>query len=114
VMRLAFDVVSTVFLAMGCFIALTGAVGILRMPDFYSRLHPAGKNDSFAQFLIMVGLLFQVDRPEYSTIVGIAPRLVMITLFIYLTSPVAGHAVTRAAYLDGLKIWRKEGANRVQ
>ncbi len=113
-MRLAFDIVSTAFLALGCLVALTGAVGILRMPDFYSRLHPAGKNDSFAQLLIMVGLLFQVDRPEFSQISGIAPRLVMITLFIFLTSPVSTHAITRAAHLDGLKIWRKEGSDRVQ
>jgi multicomponent Na+:H+ antiporter subunit G len=113
-MRLIYDVVSTVFLALGCLIALTGAVGILRMPDFYSRLHPAGKNDSFAQFLIMIGLLFQTDRPEFASISGIAARLVMITLFIYLTSPVATHAVTRAAYLDGLKIWQREGSDRVQ
>jgi multicomponent Na+:H+ antiporter subunit G len=106
------DIVSTAFLAAGCFVALTGALGILRMPDFYSRLHPAGKNDSFAQFLIMVGLLFQVHRPEFDSITGIAPRLVMIMLFIYLTSPVATHAITRAAYLDGLKPWQKEGGAR--
>ena len=113
-MRLAYDILSTVFLATGCFIALTGAVGILRMPDFYSRLHPAGQNDSFSQFLIMMGLLFQTDRPEFSSITGIAARLVMITLFIYLTSPIPTHAVTRAAYLDGLKIWQKGGSDRVQ
>jgi multicomponent Na+:H+ antiporter subunit G len=113
-MRLAFDIVSTAFLALGCLVALTGAVGILRMPDFYTRLHPAGKNDSFAQFLIMVGLIFQADRPEFSEINGIYARLVMITLFIFLTSPVSTHAITRAAHLDGLKIWRKEGSDRVQ
>lgn len=113
-MRLAFDILSTVFLAAGCLIALTGAVGILRMPDFYSRLHPAGKNDSFAQFLIMVGLLFQANRPEYSEIVGISARLILITLFVYLTSPIATHAITRAAHLAGLKVWQKEDSNRVQ
>jgi len=107
------DIVSTVFLAAGCVVAFTGALGILRMPDFYTRLHPAGKNDSFAQFLIMIGLLFQAFRPEFREIVGVAPRLILITLFIYLTSPIATHAITRAAYLDGLKVWRKEGSDGV-
>jgi multicomponent Na+:H+ antiporter subunit G len=108
------DIVCTAFLAAGCFVALTGAVGLLRMPDFYTRLHPAGKNDSFSQFLIMVGLLFEAWRPEFREIVGIVPRLVLITLFIYLTSPVSTHAVTRAAYLSGLKPWKKEDAGDVQ
>ena len=104
-----FDILSTLFLALGCFIGLTGAVGILRMPDFYTRLHPSGKNDTLAQMLVMVGLLFETYRPEYASIVGIAPRLVMITLFIFLTSPISTHAITRAAHLDGLKHWHKEG-----
>lgn len=113
-MRLAFDIVTAVFLAGGCLVAFTGALGILRMPDFYSRLHPAGKNDSFAQFLIMVGLLFQANRPEFSEIVGISARLILITLFIYLTSPIATHAITRAAHLAGLKVWQKEDSKGVQ
>lgn len=104
-MRLALDIVSTGFLALGAFVALTGAVGLLRMPDFYSRVHPAGKNDSLAQALMMVGLLLQTGDP------GVAARLVLITVFVLLTSPVATHAVTRAAYLDGLKVWKKEGGD---
>lgn len=108
-MYLVFDILSTLFLALGGVVALTGAVGILRMPDFYSRLHPAGKNDSLAQALFMAGLLFQTYREEYASISGIAARLIMITVFIFLTSPVATHAITRAAHLDGLAPWRKEG-----
>jgi multicomponent Na+:H+ antiporter subunit G len=100
------DVLTTAFLAVGCVLALTGAMGILRMPDFYSRLHPAGKTDSLAQVLIMVGLLFQCFR--YPAIgVGAAIRLVMITGFIFMTSPVATHAIARAAYLGGLRPWQK-------
>ena len=107
-MALVCDVAATVFLALGSFVGFTGALGILRMPDFYTRLHPSGKNDTLAQMLIMVGLLFQVYRTEYASITGIAPRLVMITLFIFLTSPISTHAITRAAHLDGLKIWERE------
>jgi multicomponent Na+:H+ antiporter subunit G len=118
-MSFALDVVATVLLALGAFVGLTGALGVLRMPDFYSRLHPAGKNDSLAQVFIMlglvshmVGLYFRTDPPDYFSIAGVIPRLIMIGLFIFLTSPIAGHAITRAAHLDGLKIWEAEKERR--
>lgn len=107
-----FDIVTTAFLTLGCLLALTGALGILRMPDFYSRLHPAGKTDSLAQVLIMVGLLFQCFR--YPTIgTGAAIRLVMITAFIFMTSPVATHAIARAAYVGGLRPWQQRNEPHV-
>jgi multicomponent Na+:H+ antiporter subunit G len=105
-MRLAFDIATVVFLAAGCFVAFSGALGVLRMPDFYTRLHAAGKTDSFAQGLICVALFFQAWR--YETIgAGVAIRLVLVALFILATSPVATHAITRAAYLSGLKPWQE-------
>jgi len=111
-MEQVFDVLTTVFLVLGCALALTGAVGVLRMPDFYSRLHPAGKTDSLAQVLIMMGLLFQCFR--YPTIgAGAAIRLVLITAFIFMTSPVATHAIARAAYLGGLRPWQKRNESDV-
>ncbi len=118
-MSLACDIAATVFLALGAFVGLTGAVGILRMPDFYSRLHPSGKNDTLAQTLVMTGLLFHMvgawiaETPHYHGVAGVVPRLVLISLFIFLTSPIATHAITRAAHLDGLKIWEKEGDSHV-
>ena len=96
------DVITSIFLAFGCFFSLTGAVGLLRMPDFFTRVHPAGKSDTLAQFLIMVGLLFQAQDPIS------CGKLVMITGLIFLTSPVAVHAITQAAHLAGVKPWRKE------
>jgi multicomponent Na+:H+ antiporter subunit G len=118
-MTLGCDILAVLFLALGAFVGLTGAVGILRMPDFYSRLHPSGKNDTLAQTCIMIGLLFHMGgawiakSPHYYGVAGVIPRLVMITLFVFLTSPIATHAVTRAAHLSGLKIWEKEGDRHV-
>jgi len=56
------DWITVVFLALGCFLDLTGAIGILRMPDFYTRLHPAGKSDTLAQLFIVIALLFQYEE----------------------------------------------------
>ncbi len=105
------DILTTALLTLGCLIALTGAAGILRFPDFYTRLHAAGKTDSLAQVLIMMGLLLQVYRyPLLQWNAG--PRLVLITLFIVFTSPISTHAITKAAHLHGLKPWTKDGEPR--
>ena len=87
------DWISAVFLALGAFFALTGAVGVLRFPDFYSRLHPAGHGDTLAQTFFLFGLLFQ--SPD----LFMAAKLVLITVFLYITAPTATHAISQAAYL---------------
>lgn len=97
------DIVTTVFLAVGVFFALTGALGVVRMPDFYSRLHPAGKSDTLAQALILVGLMFQVSDPM------VAIKLALLAGLLFVTAPTATHAISRAAELDGLEPWTHDG-----
>lgn len=87
-------------LLLGAFFALTGAVGVLRMPDFYTRVHPAGKVDTFAQTLILGGLLLVAESP----LVGV--RLALIWGLLLVTTPAAAHALVRAAHLDGREPWR--------
>ena len=98
------DWITVVFLALGCFLDLTGAIGILRMPDFYTRLHPAGKSDTLAQLFIVIALLFQVD--EFATDYWATfSKLVLIAIFMFLTTPLATHAITKAAHMAGLQPW---------
>ena len=106
-METVYDILTILFLVSGSFFALTAAVGILKMPDFYSRVHPAGKSDTLAQMLIMAGLLLQVFQMEdFGFHVGI--KLILITLFLFITAPTAIHAITKAARVDGIKVWEKE------
>lgn len=98
------DWITVVFLALGCFLDLTGAIGILRMPDFYTRLHPAGKSDTLAQLFIVIALLFQVD--EFATDYWATfSKLILIAIFMFLTTPLATHAITKAAHMAGLQPW---------
>lgn len=94
------EVLSAVLLALGCFFALTGGIGVLRMPDFYTRMHPAGKSDTAAQTLIFVGLIVHAGFSLVSV------KLLLIVLFLFITAPTATHAVAKAAYLSKLKPWR--------
>ncbi len=95
------EIVTTVFLALGCVVSLTGAYGLLRMPDFYSRLHTAGKTDSLGQFLIFVGLVFVT--PDLLTQL----KLVLVAMILMIAAPTATHAITKAAHLHHLRPWTK-------
>lgn len=97
---MAFDLRETaagILLALGCIMALTGSVGLWRMPDFYSRLHPSGKSDTLAQALIIGALIVLSDNPL------VMAKLALLSALLFVTAPTATHAVTKAAHLDGLK-----------
>lgn len=100
------DVISGVLLAAGALFVLTGGVGLLRFPDFYTRTHAVGVTDSAGAGLILVGLLLQAD--SWAT----AVRLVIILFFMALTSPTATHALAQAARRDGVPVLREGDPTR--
>lgn len=93
------EIIATVFVAMGALLMLVGAVGVLRFPDFYTRLHAAGKGDTLGQMLVLVGLLL------LATSWNDAFKIVVIVLLVLLVNPTATHALARSAWLYGLKPW---------
>jgi len=96
-MTILIDSTSWVFLILGGFLCVSGAVGLLRFPDFYTRMHAASVTDTLATAFILTGLFLQTD----AWLVQV--KLVMILLFVLLTSPTAGHALAKAALHAGLK-----------
>ena len=95
-------VLVALFLALGCFFIFVAAVGLVRFPDFYTRMHPAGKGDTLGQAMVLVGLIIH----EGFSLVSM--KLVLILLFIFLANPTATHAIAKAAYIAGVKPWAKE------
>lgn len=91
------DILSWICLGGGLFFSLMGGIGLLRFPDFYARCHAAGITDTLGSILILSGLMLQTGVE-----LNLA-RLILILLFLLFTSPVAGHAIARAAYQHGLK-----------
>ena len=89
-----------ILLLAGSFLCLTGALGLLRFPDFYSRLHAAAITDTLGSGLLLAGLML---------VAGWAPlvlaKLLLVFLFIMITSPTACHAMAAAARHSGLKVW---------
>lgn len=96
-MAMIVDALSWVFLLTGSFLGISGGFGILRFPDFFTRLHAAGVTDTLCAALILLGLMMQAGWGL------VAVKLLFIILFLSFTSPVAAHALARAALHGGLK-----------
>jgi multicomponent Na+:H+ antiporter subunit G len=90
------DAASWVLLVAGSFFCVVGAVGMLRMPDFYTRVHAASVVDTLGAGMLLAGLLLQAQ--DYL----VAVRLVIIGLLLFFVSPAATHALARAAMLRGV------------
>ena len=95
--ELILNLVSAGLLAAGSIFVLIGAFGLIRLPDFYTRLHAAGITDTLGAELILLGLMFQAGLSLVTV------KLILISLFIFFTSPTATHAVANAARVMGLK-----------
>ena len=95
-MSLLIDIASALCLLAGAFFCLVGAWGLLRMPDFYTRVHAASVLETLGADLILLGLLLQAGFTL------VAAKLLLIGLLIFFASPTASHALTRAAMLRGV------------
>lgn len=96
-MNFAVDLASWLLLGAGGVFCVIGGIGLIRMPDFYTRVHAASVTDTLGAGLILAGLMLQAGL----TLVCV--KLVMIGLLILFTSPTATHALTRAALTRGLE-----------
>lgn len=111
-MNFIIDSLSWICLLLGCFLSISGAIGIFRFKEFYSRAHAASITDTLSVLFIITGLVLQ------SGFTLITVKLLFIFALLWLTGPVASHALVRAAYQTGLKpelsTTRKEAAKRGQ
>jgi multicomponent Na+:H+ antiporter subunit G len=106
------DFVVAFLLLFGLVFFTGGGVGILRFPDFYSRLHPAGKLDTFGSLLMIAGVaLFNLHHLELSTVL-VSGKMMLIIVFIFLSSPTATHSIVDAGMRAGLRPWTKEILDR--
>jgi multicomponent Na+:H+ antiporter subunit G len=91
------DVVSWALLLAGGAAGIIGGIGLLRFPDFYTRLHAAGVTETLCAVAILLGLALQTGLSLVTV------KLVMILLFLLFTAPTATHALARAAVVDGVE-----------
>ena len=95
-MTLILDAASLVLFVTGGAFIFVGGLGVLRMPDLYTRMHPAGITDTMGTILVLTGCLLQAE-------LGLATvKLAAILVFLLLTTPTAAYALANAARLAGV------------
>ena len=91
--------VALALVGLGLFFTLVAAIGLIRMPDVYTRAHATSKTDTLGTVLTLAGVafLFNSGVPRV--------KLVLLAIFLLITSPTATHAITRAAVDQGIEPW---------
>lgn len=96
-MEALIDILSGLSIGVGIVALITGSIGLLRLPDLYSRTHAVGMMDTAGVGFIILGLIIH----EGLTLISV--KLALIGIFLFFTSPIATHAVAQVAYRAGLK-----------
>ncbi|RLA79785.1 MAG: hypothetical protein DRG33_03475 [Deltaproteobacteria bacterium] len=104
------DLLSILFLAAGLFFFCTALVGLLRLPDFYCRMHAVGKADTMGMLLVILGLIIHhlgsgITWPK----AVVSFKILFIAAFWFLGGPTATHALLRSAFERGQMPWTKDG-----
>ncbi|MFA8439131.1 monovalent cation/H(+) antiporter subunit G [Pueribacillus sp. YX66] len=90
-------------ISAGVLFSVVAAIGLNRFPDVYSRLHAASKSSTLGVLSILLGifLYFWLVEGHFnsSILLGIA--------FLFITAPISGHLIGRAAYMSGVNLWEK-------
>ena len=86
----------------GVFFLTVSSLGLLRLPDFYSRTHAVGKSETLGSILMLSGLAVY-NGWELSTF-----KILFIVVFVLIANPTATHAICRAAYRSGLSPWTRK------
>lgn len=95
-MSLALDILTAVLLAAGGVLTAAGGLGLLRLPNLFTRLHAVGLVDTGGAVLLLAGMALQAGWSLVTV------KLVLIGIFLFFTSPTSSHALTHAAILCGL------------
>ena len=90
-MEMLLNGLSWICLLSGGFSVVTGGIGLLRFPDFFTRLHAASVTDTLGAGLILLGLMLQSGFSQASV------KLILILVFLFFSSPTATHALAKAA-----------------
>ena len=90
------DILSIIAISLGCLLSLIGGLGILKLPDMFTRLHAVGITDTLYSFLILLGLALQAG-------IGLVLfKILFVFMFLLFTSPVSSFALANNAWRYGL------------
>ena len=111
-----FTILAIILISAGLFFFLGAAIGVIRFPDFYTRMHAAGKGDTLSSLLVLLGFSVYQLKDFHSIshdwiILLVILKLLAISAFVLLTSPTSTHALMNAGWEDGIEPELKAGDN---
>lgn len=92
--------IPAILIFLGSLMTVAAGIGVMRLPDVYTRMHAATKVGTLGSGLIMAGVAVHFAEP------GIVLRCILIVFFLLLTAPIGAHMIGRAAMRMGIDIWR--------
>jgi len=102
------DIIIILLSVSGLLFFFATTVGLLRFPDFYSRMHAAGKGDTMSSLLMLLALILYNFHEINLANLLVALKILLIVVFIFMASPTATHAIIDAGFESGAKPWTKE------
>jgi len=102
------ELIAYALLGIGSACALIGAMGIVRFPDVYNRIH--------ANTVVVVGgaILTMMGAGILGGLSIFTLKAIVIIIFLFLTNPVSAHAIARAAHRSGVKLWRRSVVDKLK
>ncbi|HOB06504.1 MAG TPA: monovalent cation/H(+) antiporter subunit G [Methanoculleus sp.] len=100
------NTLASIFIIVGLFFMVVGAIGLLRFPDLYTRVHATGKCDTMGEGMMLLGFIL------YEGASLLTVKMLLLVLFIFITSPTAVHAIMNAAHTCGTEPWEKGDERR--
>ena len=112
-MTTAINVFAIINIVAGLIFFTSSVVGMIRLPDFYTRMHAAGKGDTLSSFLILFGFaIYHMHDFNWMALV-VAGKIMLICFFIFTTSPTTTHALMRSGFDLTTAPWRKKSKNEL-
>lgn len=96
------DILSIIFIVAGLFFLIVAAIGVIRLPDVFSRSHAVSLTDSLGAFLMLVGIALHEGLSKNML------KILVVIALLYILNPVIAHATIRAALRSGLKPMEKD------
>lgn len=98
----------SIFLLFASIVVLLAAIGLLRLPDLPTRMHATTKSGVLAVILVMIAVAIFFASAD------ITVRVIAIIIFTCVTAPIAAHAIGRAGYLSGVRLWSETSRDDLQ
>jgi multicomponent Na+:H+ antiporter subunit G len=96
------EIIAALLMGLGLIFLVGSMIGMLRLPDFYSRVHASGNSETLGTMLVFLGLAV------YNGVSITSANLLIILMFIFVGNPIGSHILTKAAYKTGHPVWTKK------